>query len=59
MFPVHTLLALSKVVTLAGSSKEATVDAASFLGGVAPGLNMAGLNASDFCQQQITVQFEE
>ena len=53
IFPC-TLLALSRVVTLAGSSNDATVAGASFLGGVAPGLNMAGLNASDFCQQKIT-----
>ena len=47
----RTLLVLSKVVTLAGSSNEATVAGASFLGGAAPGLNMAGLKARDFWQE--------
>ena len=43
-----TLFALSRVVTVAGESNEATVTSGTFLGGVAPGLNMAGLKASDF-----------
>ena len=47
----RTLLVLSKVVTLAGSSNEATVAGASFLGGAAPGLNMAGLKARDFWRE--------
>ena len=47
----RTLLVLSKVVTLAGSSNETTVAGASFLGGAAPGLNMAGLKARDFWRE--------